>query len=289
MDTGYNTNTPAGPLSFVLGTGLVPQVLLSAAFALLLYIIMMSAEIIYKSFKAATGTRVDILPATVSSGDKPREYIQDPKARNAVFLPLSDNERSGAEFSYVFYLWVNPTSFRQEDGLLHIMHKGNPSPYPLMAPGVFLKSNTNTLRVYMNSSKTWNNYVDVENLPVKKWVHVGVIARDNSVEVYINGNLAKKLSMDGAVLYQNFGNLYLFSQRPCVLNKAVIPSLDTDILQIFGTYTGNLSALSYFSYALSFTELQSIVAEGPSKQTEVSSEDSPPYLEDAWWVNQASK
>jgi hypothetical protein len=289
MDTGYNTNTPAGPLSFVLGTGFVPQVLLSAAFALVLYIIMMSAEIIYKSFKAATGTRVPVLEATVSASDKPREYNQDPKARNSVFLPLSDNERSGAEFSYVFYLWVNPSSFKQEEGLLHVMHKGNPSPYPLMSPGVFLKSNTNTLRVYMNSSKTWNNYVDVENLPLKKWVHVGVIARDNSVEVYINGNLAKKLSMDGAVLYQNFGNLYLFSQRPCILNKTVIPSLDVDILQMFGTYTGNLSALTYYSYALSYTELQSIVAQGPSKETEVSGEEAPPYLEDAWWVNQASK
>ncbi len=289
MDTPYNTGSNSGPVAFLMGTGIASQVVMSAAIALILYIIMMSAEVIYKSFKAVGGTRVNVLPYTVSSSDKPREFIQDPKARNAILLPLSDNERTGAEFTYSFYIWVNPTSFRQEEGLLHVMHKGNPSPYPLMSPGVFMKSNTNTLRVYMNSSKTWNNYVDVENFPVKKWVHVAIIARDNSVEVYINGNIAKKLAMDGGVLYQNFGNLYLFSQRPCVLNKTLIPSLDTDMLQIFGTYTGNLSALTYFSYALSYTQIQSIVAEGPSKQTEVTGEDAPPYLEDAWWVNNASK
>jgi hypothetical protein len=288
MEVGVNAPANNSPLSYVFGTGIFPQVILSAAFALVLYIIMMSAEIVYKSFKAVSGTRVDILPLTVSSGDKPREFIQDPKSRDAVFLPLSDNERTGAEFSYVFYIWINPTSFRQEDGLLHIMHKGNPSPYPLMAPGVFLKSNTNTMRVYMNSSTTWNNYIDVENIPVKKWVHVGIIGRDNCVEVYINGNIAKKLNMDDGVFYQNFGNLYLFSQRPCVLNKTLIPSLDTDILQIFGTYTGNLSALTYFSYALSYTEIQTHLANGPSKQTDTMSQDAPPYLEDSWWVNSAS-
>jgi hypothetical protein len=43
----------------------------------------------------------------------------------------------------------------------------------------------------MNTSSTWNNYVDVENIPVKKWVHVVVMARDNSIEVYINGNISK--------------------------------------------------------------------------------------------------
>jgi hypothetical protein len=141
----------------------------------------------------------------------------------------------------------------------------------------------------MNSSKTWNNFVDVENIPVKKWVHAAVVARSNAIEVYINGNLAKKLNMDGAVLYQNFGNLYVFSQRPCVLPTS-IRSLNSDSpLQIFGTYNGNLSNLVYFSYAVSYTELQSLVTEGPSRKTESTNEEAPPYLEDAWWTQSYSR
>ena len=288
MNSGNGFNS-AGPASFFLGTGIVPQILLSIALATIVYIIGMSFEVLYKSFRQVSGTRVEILPYTVSASDKPREYEQNPAARNSKLLPLSDNERTGAEFTYSFYLWINPSSFRQEDGLLHILHKGHPKPFPLLGPGVFLQSNTTALRVYMNSSKTWNNYIDVENIPVKKWVHVAVVARNNSIEVYINGNLAKKLNMEDAVLYQNFGNLYLFSQRPCVLSTA-IRSLESDSpLQIFGTYTGNLSKLVYFSYAVSYTELQSLVAEGPSRKTETTTEEAPPYLEDAWWTQSYSR
>jgi hypothetical protein len=285
-----NTNlTSQGPLSYVLGTGIIPQLLLTLALATTLYILMMSLELVYKSFVAVKGTFVPLLPFTCSAEDKPRQFEQNPNVKDAVHIPLSDNERSGAEFSYAFFLWVNPTSFKQEDGLLHIMHKGHPTPYPLLGPGIFLRSNVNTLRVYMNNSKTWNNYVEVENIPVKKWVHVVVLARDNSVEVYINGNLSKKLNSDGAVLYQNFGNLYLFSQRPVVLNPMQIPSLGGNILQIYGTYSGNMSNLFYYNYALSYTEIQSLVNEGPSRKTEASGMDAPPYLQDSWWVSDYSK
>lgn len=279
----------AGPVGYLMGTGILPQILLSVVIAAVLYILFMALEVLYKSFRSVTGTRVELLPMTVAAEDKPREFEQNPNNPRAKLLPLSDNERSGAEFSYSFYLWVNPSSFRQEEGLLHILHKGNPSPFPLMGPGVFLKSHENTLRIYMNSSSTWNNFVDIENIPVKKWVHVVVMARANAIEVYINGNLAKKLNMDGATLYQNFGNLYLFSQRPCIINGAQMPSLNGGILQIFGTYSGNLSNLAYYSYALSYTEIQSLVAAGPSRKTEKSDENAPPYLEDGWWTNNASR
>jgi hypothetical protein len=274
--------------SYVSGTGTVPQIVIGILTSITLYIILLSVELIYKSFKQIAGTRVDVLPLTVSSLDKPRNFDQDPSIPKATLLPLSDNERSGAEFSYSFFLWIDPSSFRTEQGLLHILHKGHPVPYPLLGPGVFLHANTNTLRVYMNSSKTWNNYVDVENIPVKKWVHIVVLARDNCIEVYINGNLTRKLTIQNATLYQNFGNLYLFSQRPVTLNPTKIPSLNGESLRIFVTYTGNLSNLIYFSYAISYTEIQSLVAKGASSRTETNTQESPPYLEDSWWVTNYS-
>ena len=279
-----------GPMSYVMGTGFIPQALLSLALGTVLYILLMSLELAYKSFKAVKGTFVAVIPFTVSSENKPRVFEQNPNAKDAKLLPLSDNERSGAEFSYAFFLWVNPTSFKQEEGLLHILHKGHPSPFPLMGPGVFLRSNTNTLRVYMNTSKTWNNYVDIENLPVSKWVHVVVLARDNCVEVYINGNVVRKLNFEGGVIYQNFGNLFLFSPRVFRINASTVPSLKGENFHVFGTYSGSLSNLTYFSYALSYTEIQALIAEGPSNKTDsANGYDQPPYLQDSWWVNNSSK
>ena len=288
-----NTYNQPGPLAFVAGRGSVPQIVLGLLLPTVLYIMLMSLEMLYMSFRAVTSTRVDILPLTVNAQNKPREYEQDPNSmvdtKNKKLLPLSDNERTGAEFSYAFFLWIDPSSFKTNKGLLHILHKGHPIPYPLLGPGVFLHSNTNTLRVYMNSSATWNNYVDVENIPIKKWVHVVVMARDNCIEVYINGNLTKKLNITDGMIYQNFGNLYLFNQRPLELNSSLIPSLDGEDISMLGTYTGNLSNLYYFSYAISYTEIQGIVSEGPSRQTETNTEDAPPYLEDSWWTTNYNK
>ena len=283
-----NTLNAAGPLSYIVGTGIIPQLVLGLVLATVLYITLMSFEMIYKSMKAVTGTRVTLLDVTVSAENKPYVFEQNPNSPNNKLLPLSDNERTGAEFSYSFYIWVNPSSFKQQDGLLHILHKGHPKPYPLMGPGIFLKNNTNTIRVYMNSSKTWNNFVDVDNIPVKKWVHIVVLGRNNAVEVYVNGNIAKKLNMDGGVFYQNFGNLYLFRSDPCapIISNAMTPSIGNAPFEVLGTYSGNLSNLFYFNYALSYTEIRALTSDGPSKKVDSSANamEAPPYLEDSWWV-----
>jgi len=293
MNAQNNSMSASNPASWIIGTGIIPQVILSLVLSIILYIMFMSVETIYKSYTAISTTRIDLLSCTASSQDKSIQFEQNPNEPNHKTLPFSDNERTGAEFTYAFYLWINPSSFeRQEEGLTHIMHKGYSSPFPLMSPGVFLLSNINTMRVYMNSSKTWNNYIDIENIPVKKWVHVTVVGRTNAVEVYINGNLAKKLNMEQSVFYQNFGNLYLFNQRRLYMNPVRIPSLkpQTTPLQIFGAFNGNMSALSYFSYALSFTEIQSLVNSGPkSGVCDPGSSSHPPYLEDDWWITRYSK
>lgn len=283
-----NVEGVSGPLSYVLGTGYVAQILLALIIATIVYILLITFEMVYKSFSSMAGTYVDVVPYTVSAQDKPIMIEQNPSLKDHKMLPLSDNERTGAEFTYSFFLWINPSSFNQTEGLLHIMHKGHPVPFPLMGPGVFLKSNTNTLRVYMNSSKTWNNYVDVENIPVKKWVHVVLIARDNCIEVYINGNLIKKLNLKDSVLYQNFGNLYLFNQRHVTLPRN-LPSLKDEQINIMGTFSGNISNLRYYTYALSYTEIQSETQVGPSSKVVPTSQDQPPYLEDSWWVSSYSR
>ena len=60
-------------------------------------------------------------------------------------------------------------------------------------------------------------------------------------------NLAKKLNMTDSVLYQNFGNLYLFNQRKITL-PTTLRSLNGGQFNTFGTFSGNLSNLKYFSY-----------------------------------------
>jgi hypothetical protein len=198
---------------------------------------------------------------------------------------ISDNERSGIEFSYSFYLYVHPSTFRQELGLLHIFHKGYSTQFPLLAPGVYMRSDTNTLRIYMNSFKTWNNFVEVDNFPVQKWVHVVVVCKNSALEVFINGNLSRKMSFDGYSPYQNYQDVCCFSNRILHLTQTKVPSVDDTGFDVFGVMKGMLSRLNYFNYALCYAEIQKLMNEGPS--TEMDSgimNNIPPYLDDTWWA-----
>ena len=241
-------------------------------------------EILYKYMTRLSANRVEILANTCAINSRTITISQNPILSKKQQIQVSDNERSGTEFTYSFYLNVDPSAFRQEYGLLHIFHKGYASQFPLLAPGVYMRSDKNTLRVYMNTFKTWNNYIEVDNFPLSKWVHVAIICKDNALEIFINGNLSKKMSFDGYAAYQNFQDVICFSQRRISLGQSKIPSVDKHGFNVFGSMKGMLSRLTYFNYALCMAEIQSEMNRGPSSIMDSSNlNEVPPYLSDTWW------
>ena len=275
----------AARFNAVQGPGLVPQLLLGFTITVVLYLAFMFIEIIYKYIKRLGMNRTELMPITYNAEDKSINVSQDPNVSGSNPTYFSDNERSGIEFSYSFYLNVNPATFRNEKGLLHIFHKGYATQFPLLAPGVYLHSDTNTLRVYMNTYKTWNNYVDIDNIPVGKWVHCAIAVTNEAMEIYINGNLAKKLSFDGYTPYQNFEDYCCFSQRRITISHSKVPSVDDTGFDVFGSFKGMLSKLYYFNYALCYSEINKLMNEGPSStiNSGATTTNVPPYLDDTWW------
>ena len=261
------------------------EVLISLAAVVILYIALGSLNAIYSYMNRLSLNRTTLLPLTYTTITKTYQIEQNPNIPNSKTLALSDNERTGVEFSYSFFLNVDPSTFRQEQGLLHIFHKGGPGQFPLLGPGVFMSSHTNTLRVYMNTYKTWNTYTEVDNFPINKFVHVALVSHSTHLEVYINGNLKKRLDYGGFLPYQNYQNICAFSQRRITLKASVIPSLNGEDLDVFGVMQGTLSRLIYFNYALSFTEINSLYNEGPSKALASATQDpNIPYLVDTYWT-----
>ena len=265
-------------------SGIIQQIIFPLVIVILLYLAFLFAEIIYKYINRLSINRVELLPNTYVGQTKQITISQNPNKTDKQIIHLSENERTGIEFTYSFYLNVDPSGFKQEMGLMHIFHKGYSSQFPLLAPGVYMYSNTNTLRIYMNTFKTWNNYVNIENIPLNKWVHVAIICKNNALEVFINGNLSKKLSFDGFVVYQNYQDIICFSQRNIALHHSKIPSTDKHGFNVFGSMKGMLSRLTYFNYALCYAEIQKEMDRGPSSKIESSNlNDIPPYLSDTWW------
>jgi len=264
--------------------GMVQQMLMSIVWVFLTYLALIFVELIYKYINRLSVNRTVLLPNTYITDDKSVNIPQNPNVIGAKTVNLSDNERSGIEFSYSFYLYVHPSAFRQEDGLLHIFHKGYANQFPLLAPGVYMRSNTNTLRIYMNSFKTWNNFVEVDNFPVQKWVHVVIVCKNSALEIFVNGNLSRKMSFDGYAPYQNYQDVCCFSNRILHLTQTQVPSTDDSGFHVFGVMKGMLSRLNYFNYALCYAEIQKLMNEGPSTKMDSSIMNNvPPYLDDTWW------
>lgn len=266
--------------------GIVEQIVFALVLVIIVYLTLIFIEVIYKYLNRLHINRTVLIENTCITDDKAINISQNPNIVGSIPVHLSDNERSGVEFSYAFHLNVHASAFRQELGLLHIFHKGYSAQFPLMAPGVYMRSDTNTLRVYMNTYKTWNNFVEVDNFPVSKWVHVVIVCKNSAMEIYINGNLSKKASFEGFAPYQNFQDICCFSQRRISLKHALIPSVSETGFDVFGCLKGMMSRLSYFNYALCFSEIQTLMNEGPSSKMEGSMmNDRPPYLTDTWWAD----
>lgn len=275
-------NTAANPSQ---PGGVVQQLLMSLVWVFLVYLALIFVELIYKYINRLSINRTVLLPNTYITDDRSVNVPQNPNVIGAKTANVSDNERSGIEFSYSFYLYVHPSTFRQELGLLHIFHKGYSTQFPLLAPGVYMRSDTNTLRIYMNSFKTWNNFVEVDNFPVQKWVHVVIVCKNSALEIYVNGNLTRKMSFDGYSPYQNYQDVCCFSNRILHLTQTQVPSVDDAGFHVFGVMKGMLSRLNYFNYALCYAEIQRLMNEGPSTKMDSGIMNNvPPYLDDTWWA-----
>lgn len=273
-----NNNSAAG------ASTMTEEALYGMMAVFIVYLTLIALELFYQYFNRLHTNRTELLPYTYSTDNKSITVSQNPNVSGSKPTALSENERTGVEFSYSFYVNVHPSTFRQEFGLLHLFHKGYAQPFPLMGPGVFMRSDTNTLRVYMNTFKGWNQYVEVQNIPVGKWVHITLVCQNHALEIYVNGNLSRKMSFDGFAPYQNYQDIVCFSQRVLKLQKSTIPSVDDAGMDVFGAMKGMMSRLTYFNYALRYGEIQELMNEGPSTRIDGSAlSEVPPYMADTWW------
>ena len=278
----YGRNTrylPAGvnsPVSQIFSSGMILIVTLVSIFAV---------QYLYSATTTKSARFISVIDYTVSSeSGNPIIISQDPKQANSVSLGASVNERTGIEFSYSFFLFVNPSTFSGSDKLYHVFHKGYSTPWPLMAPGVFIRGTTNTMRVVMNTQTNPYAYMDVQNIPVKKWFHVLLNCYSGGLDIYVNGNLSNRLSFKNTLPRQNYENIVVFSPTVRTV-PSTIPILHGSGIQFGGAISGMLSSMKYARYALSINEIKSLMAQGPSKRMPVSTADIPPYNADDWWTS----
>lgn len=293
----YNpsVNTSSGGMEVITGKGIPAQVVLALVASLILFILMFSIEMLIQQFNKYKNAKTFLVENTLPS-NRTRVIRQNPADRTSLTILPSENEITGVEFTYSFFLYVEPGTFNSattDPVLKQVFYKGYTVPFPLLGPGVFILESTNTMRIFMNSYKNWFTYTDIENIPIQKWFHVAVVFRKNSLEIYINANMKGRIDMTDTYPYQNFQDVIIFGGvNKSKGTKTYLPAGkikgQEEYYIVGGAMTGQISRLAYYRYALSFAEIQQNANEGPSSKVERQGNETyynSNALTETWWTS----
>lgn len=211
------------------------------------------------------------------NGQTGKTFIQDPKVGDRrKIIKLSNNERTGLEFTWSVWLFINDLG-TNTNKYQFVFNKGdlnfgsNNITTINNGPGLYIAPNSGStakLRVIMNTAdnKDDKNILDIDAIPIRKWVNVIIRLENTMLDVYINGTISGRLNLP-LVPKQNYN--------------------DINVCQ-GGGFVGNLSDLRYFNHALSIIEINNIVYWGPNTSASVDGVDAGTtggfnYLSSLWY------
>ena len=152
------------------------------------------------------------------SGMKPAEVAkvvtQDPAIPGSIPVMRSTNQRDGLEFTYTCWLFIN--HLQKTGTRKHVFHKGSSSQkqdgngtyFPNNGPGVYIHPTRNTLIIVMNTFNNIVEEVEVNDIPLNKWILLGIRVEDNKMDVYVNGTIVLR-HVFKSVPKQNYGDVYI--------------------------------------------------------------------------------
>lgn len=174
-------------------------------------------------------------------------FKQDPSNNGAKTILRSVNADDGIEFTWSVWIFID--NLQTNAGIYkHIFSKGNSVLnengliFPNNAPGLYIAPNTNALVVMMNTFNVINEEIVIPDLPLNKWVNVIIRCQNTTLDVYVNGTIARSINLVG-VPKQNYGDVHVGMN---------------------GGFAGNISNLWYYNYALGTSAIQTITENGPN-------------------------
>lgn len=204
---------------------------------------------------------------------------QDPSSKNNKTVYKSVNEDEGIEFTWSVWVYIEDLVYNAGQ-YKNIFYKGNSSietsgdnkgkNMPNNAPGLYIAPNSNKLVVIMDTFDVIGKDIEIDNVPLNKWLNVIIRCHNTTLDVYINGTITRSIELS-SVPKQNYGEVYAAAN---------------------GGFDGYISNLWYFNYALGTMEIQKIAMTGPSTKMAGSSPlnlKSSNFLSTQWYFSGDSK
>ena len=172
-------------------------------------------------------------------------------------IARSVNEENGIEFTWAVSLFIEDVPSTNQSTYSHIFSKGSIPKFNNsttrdriqtinQAPGLYMDNKTNQLVVKMDCfDQIQVTTITVDSIPHNKWLNVMISCKNKTIDVYINGQIAKSTLLP-KVPKQNYGNVYVCNE---------------------GGFEGQLSKLVYYKHALTINEIQSALKNSIDLQT----------------------
>jgi hypothetical protein len=170
---------------------------------------------------------------------------QDPSKSKSKPITRSVNESEGISFTWSIWLYIEDLTYKKGK-MKHVFHKGADNDNnedmitPIMCPGLFISPFTNSLIVYVNTFANIDNKIEIDNIPIRKWVNVIIRCENSTLDIYINGSITKSVLLQSPVK-QNFGKIFIAKD---------------------GGFDGNISNFQYFNHSLNIREIHNIQKSG---------------------------
>ena len=275
MFSGFGSNRlVSGSAEFLQSNSLVAKVAFLVLVVLVFVLLITFASRLLTWLFEPSGTPT--LLKGMKKGTKLLHIPQDPKKRGAITLLRSRNQRDGIEFTYSCWLFIDNLEYRKGQKK-HIFHKGSETmnrrgkfknidntlglAFPNNAPGLYLHETENKLVVVMNTYEGIIEEVEIPNIPLNKWINVVIRVKHRYMDVYINGSVVTRHEFE-SVPKQNYGDIFV---------------------SMNGGFSGNISSLKYWNYALSGVEIADLNGSGPNLTASDDMEVFPPYLSLRWY------
>ena len=181
----------------------------------------------------------------------------------------------GASNIYVSGTSIGEGSVNMNDGMI----------WPNASPGLYLRStptvadsttgytgNHVQLRVAMTTFGSDDatlpivETIDIDNIPLEKWINIIIRVKGLIVDVYLNGIIVKRHILQSTPK-QNYGDVHTG------LNSG---------------FNGYISGLRYFDYAIEVGKISSIIDQGPTLKmlsNQGNKKNQMPYMSSRWYFN----
>jgi hypothetical protein len=249
----------------------------------IVFILLLSLGIMLLNYFLSSSENPYLVKGMVD-GNSSFTIPQDPGNSESVLIERSNNQESGMEFTWSTWIYINELNTGDDYQMFqHIFNKGNDT-YDVAGianvangPGLYLKQkvgddseNTASIFVIMDSktgaTNDNTNSLEVNEIPLKKWVNIIIRMKNTILEVYINGVVSGRLQFRDVPI-QNFYDVNVCKN---------------------GGINGKISNLRYYKEALTIFDITNIVSSGPELRRfkfDIKKMNTYNYLSNMWYTN----